>query len=123
MAEKTEILPDEKALELRKRLIKLGGELLIKTLPKFIDGKIKLTPQDEKQALYCTKLKKEDGLIDLNDGPIKNYNKFRAYASWPRTFFFKDGKRIIITKARLENNQFIIEKIIPENGKEVDYKN
>ncbi|MDE2399697.1 MAG: methionyl-tRNA formyltransferase [Patescibacteria group bacterium] len=121
--DKTEIMPDEKSPELRKRLIKLGGELLVKTLPEFIAGTIKTTRQDETKATYCTKIKKEDGLIDLSDDSVKNYNKFRAYATWPRTYFFKDGKRIIITKAKLENNQFIIEKIIPEGGKEMDYKN
>ena len=121
--EKVEIGPDENASLLRKRLIKIGGELLVKTLPDFIDGKIKLIPQDERQASVCKKIKKEDGLIDLNDDGVKNYNKFRAYATWPRTFFFKDGKRIIITDAVLENNQFIIKKIIPEGGKEINYKN
>ena len=121
--EKVAILPDEKASELRTRLIKIGGELLVKTLPDFIEDKIIPTPQDETKATHCKKIKKEDGLIDLSDNPIKNYNKFRAYATWPRTFFFKDGKRIIITDAKLENDKFVIKKIIPENGKEIDYKN
>ena len=131
--EKIQILPDEKASELRTCLIKIGGELLVKILPDFVEGKINPTPQDETQATHCKKIKKEDGLIDLNDDPIKNYNKFRAYATWPRTYFFsakggsasggKDNKRIIITKAKLEDNKFIIEKIIPEGGKEIEYKN
>jgi len=120
--EKVKIEPDEKAGDLRKTLIKIGGELLAKTLPDFIDGKIKTLPQNENEATYCKKIKKEDGLIDLNDNPIKNYNKFRAYATWPRTFFFKNGKRIIITNAKLENNLFVIKKIIPEGKKEMDYK-
>jgi methionyl-tRNA formyltransferase len=121
--EKTQILPDETAPELRKRLIALGGELLVKTLPDFIDGKIQSTPQNESEVTHCGKIKKEDGLIDLNADAIANYNKFRAYATWPRTFFFKNSKRIIITKARLKNGELIIEKIIPEGGKEVDYRN
>jgi len=121
--EKLEILPDEKALDLRKRLIKIGSELLVKILPKIISGKVKAAPQNEDEATYCSKIKKEDGLIDLTDDSDRNYNKFRAYASWPRTFFFKDGKRTIITKARLENGKFIIEKVIPEGGKEIEYKN
>jgi len=121
--EKIAMLPDEKAPALRQRLIKIGGELLVKILPEIIERKIKLTEQNEDMATYCQKIKKEDGLIDLNDNAIKNYNKFRAYAFWPRTFFFKDGKRIIITKAKLENGKFVIEKIIPESGKEMDYKN
>jgi len=120
--EKVKIGQDEKAHDLRARLIKIGGELLVKTLPNFIDRKIKLTPQNEKEATYCKKIKKEDGLIDLNDNGIINYNKFRAYATWPRTFFFKDGKRIIITDAALENGEFKILKIIPEGGKEIKYK-
>ena len=120
--EKVKILPDEKASELRARLIKIGGELLVKILPDFIEKKVIPTQQDEAKATNCKKIKKENGLIDLNDNGIMNYNKFRAYATWPRTFFFKDGKRIIITGAKLENNQFVIKKVIPENGKETTYK-
>ncbi len=127
--EKITILPDEKAPDLRKRLIKIGAELLVKILTPsassaspYIGGGWVGVKQDGKEATFCKKIKKEDGLIDLNDDPVKNYNKFRAYATWPRTYFFRDGKRIIITKARLENNQFIIEKVIPEGGKEIDYK-
>lgn len=131
--EKVAIFPDEKAPELRERLIKIGGEFLVKTLPIYVENKIKLIPQDESYATFCKKIKKEDGLIDLNDNSIKNYNKFRAYATWPRTFFFarrslgeggfQNGKRIIITDAKLEDNKFIIKKIIPENRKEADYSN
>jgi methionyl-tRNA formyltransferase len=120
--EKVEIMPDEKAPELRKRLIKIGGELLVKTLPELIEGKMKATLQNESEATHCAKIKKEDGLMDLNGDPVKNYNKFRAYAYWPRTFFFKDGKRIIVTEATLKNNQFIIKKVLPEGKKEIAYK-
>ena len=124
--EKVAILPEEKAPDLRKRLIKIGGELLVKTLETpsafghspFTGGE----KQNEDEATYCKKIKKEEGLIDLNDDPIKNYNKFRAYAAWPRTFFFKEGKRIIITDAKLENGEFKILKIIPEGGKETTWK-
>ena len=135
--EKVKIGPDEKAGELRKRLIKIGGELLVKTLKTYTptllplakgevpkaEGVFKLTPQDESKATYCKKIKKEDGLIDLTDDPIKNYNKFRAYSTWPRTYFFLGKKRIIITDATLENNLFVIKKIIPEGGKETKYNN
>src|SRR3989344_2249142 len=85
----TGIFPNETASELRARLIKTGGELLIKILPDFLNGKTKEIEQNENEATYCKKIQKEDGLIDLNDNPIKNYNKFRAYAHWPRTFFLK----------------------------------
>ena len=120
--EKINIKADEKAPELRKRLIKLGGELLVKILPEFIEGKIKPIPQNGSLASVCKKIKKEDGLIDLNDDAVKNYNKFRAYAHWPRTFFFQNDKRIIITDAELQNGKFVIKKILPEGKKEVAFE-
>ncbi|MEK7113756.1 MAG: hypothetical protein AAB873_02940, partial [Patescibacteria group bacterium] len=76
----------------------------------------------EELSTYCKKIKKEDGLINLDDDATTIYNKFRAYAHWPRTYFIKDGKRNIITDASLENSKFIIKKIIPEGKKEVEYK-
>lgn len=122
VVEETEIFPTETAPELRARLIKKGGELLVKNLPEIISGTLQKIKQNEAKATHSKKIKKEDGLIDLNDDGVENYNKFRAYATWPRTFFFKDNKRIIITQAHLENGNFIIDKIIPEGGKEMDYK-
>ncbi len=133
--EKVSILPDEKTPDLRKRLVKIGGDLLVKLLQTpsafghspFAGGE----EQDEKKATYCKKIKKEDGLIDLTDNAVKNYNKFRAYASWPRTFFLArrslgeggfQTKRIIITDAELANNQFAIKKVLPESKKEIDWK-
>lgn len=120
--EKVVIMPDEKAPDLRQRLIKIGGELLVKILPEFTLGKIKEIKQDEKEVTLCKKIKKEDGLIDLNGDGIKNYNKFRAYAHWPRTFFFQNGKRVIITDAELVDNKFVIKKVLPEGKKEIKYE-
>lgn len=128
--EETIIAPDEKAPELRKRLIKIGGEMLVKILetPSLSEhspstrGRWEGEKQNESEATYCSKIKKEDGLIDLENNPEKNYNKFRAYATWPRTFFFINNKRVIITEATLENNQFVIKKVLPEGKKEIRYE-
>lgn len=108
--------------ELRSELIKLGANLLIEILPDYIENTITPIPQDESLATHCGKIKKEDGLINLNDSGIINYNKYRAYSGWPGIYFFQDGKRIKITKAHLDNGQFVIEKVIPEGKKETDYK-
>ncbi len=106
---------------LRQILIQEGAELLIEILPLYIEHKITLIKQNETEATYCTKIQKQDGEINLNDNPKTNYNKYRAYEHWPGVFFFKDGKRIKITKARYENNSFIIERVIPEGKKEIDF--
>jgi methionyl-tRNA formyltransferase len=75
--EKLEIGKDEKAQELRKRLIKAGGSLLVKMLPTILDGKLQPTVQEEEEATYCKKIKKEDGLVDIvKEDPEVLYNKF-----------------------------------------------
>jgi methionyl-tRNA formyltransferase len=108
--------------DLRKELIELGANLLIKILPEYIEDKITPISQDESLATHCGKIKKEDGLINHADDGIINYNKYRAYSGWPGTYFFQDGKRIKITKAHLDNGQFVIEKVIPEGKKETIWR-
>jgi methionyl-tRNA formyltransferase len=121
--EKLEIGKDKKAQELRKRLIKAGGSLLVKMLPTILDGKLQPTVQEEEEATYCKKIKKEDGLVDIvKEDPEVLYNKFRAYAHWPRIFYFKEGKRIIISDASLEDGKFVIKKVIPEGKKEITWQ-
>ncbi len=131
--EKIEILPAEKTEELRDRMIKIGAKLLVKILQTpSADGHSPLTggeKQNEEEATLCKKIKKEDGLINLKDNGEKNYNKFRAYAHWPRTFFFVEGQRVIITDAILEDDpsdkaqgkKFVIKKVLPEGKKEVNF--
>lgn len=123
--------PNNTIIEMRKKLITLGAEKLVEILPKIFNEEIKSIPQDEGKATFCKKIKKEDGLVDLEkDNPETIYNKFRAYKIWPRIYFFKDNKRVIITDATLEDDpfdpahgkKFIIKKIIPEGGKEQEYK-
>jgi methionyl-tRNA formyltransferase len=108
--------------ELRSELIELGANLLIKILPDYLENKITQIAQNENLATHCGKIKKEDGLINLADNGIINYNKYRAYSEWPGVYFFQDNKRIKITKAHLDNGQFVIEKVIPEGKKETEYK-
>ncbi len=130
--EKISILPNEKAPELRRRLKKIGAELLVKTLqtPSFFlplnKGEVPKAvgiKQNESEATFCKKIKKEDGLVNLEEEPPSVlYNKFRAYANWPRIFFFKNSKRIIITDAELVDRKFVIKKVLPEGKKEIKYE-
>ncbi len=123
--EETPIDPDETAPELKDRLNKIAVPLLLKTLPDYFKGKIIPKEQDENFSTHVKKFSKEDGLLDLSANPLENYKKYRAYFAWPRTYFFieKDSKktRVIITQASYSNNQFKIEKVLPEGKKEISY--
>ena len=80
--------------ELHDELAKLGAELLIETLPKWLAGEIKPISQNEAEATYSKILKKEDGRIDWFQ-PAETIEKMvRAFAPWPGawTTWAKDNK-------------------------------
>lgn len=106
---------------LRSKLITLGGETLVKLIPDIIEDKIDPISQDENLATYCTKIKKDDGQIDPHGDGKLNYNKYRAFSGWPGIFFFVNNKRVKVTSARYENDSFIIERVVPEGKKEIEY--
>ncbi len=116
---------DETKSKLLLRLAKIGGNLLLNKLPDIFAKEITPHIQDELFATYCKKIKKEDGLLDLNTNPKQNYNKYRALEGSPGTYFFFDRNskqiRVKIIKAKYENNLFIIERVIPEGKKEINY--
>lgn len=127
--------------ELKKITAKAGAELLAKTLPDWIDGKIKPTEQNHAEATFTKKVEKPDGLIDIVSGdPYKNFLKIQAYHLWPRAYFFVEKKhnlsptlpltngreaekmRVVITDADFQDNILIIKKVIPEGKKEMLYQ-
>jgi methionyl-tRNA formyltransferase len=113
------------AEDLGTTLVNEGSDLLVTILPDWIEGKISEIEQDHANATYTKKIEKEDGLIDLNDDPYKNYLKIQAYHGWPSTFFFieKDGKkmRVKITQASFKDGKLTIEKVIPEGKSETSF--
>lgn len=119
----TKIDINETVQELQNRLMKIGAELLVKILPDIQKQKIKPIPQDKSKVTFCKKIKKGDGLINLeSESPIILHNKYRAYAKWPRIYFIQNEKRVIITDAILENGEFKIKKVIPEGKKEIKWE-
>lgn len=140
---------DDTTQTLRGKLIPLGAQLLAETLDQFGKTKIfSLHEQDHALATKCGKITKQDGQVDpFTDDPQTLWNKYRAYYGWPGLFFFTNTPsnkqntqqnplrptatspfagggtptRVKITKARLENNQFIIERVVPEGKKEMDW--
>jgi methionyl-tRNA formyltransferase len=116
-----------KASVLAKKIVSMGAEILIDSLPKFLSGELKPEPQDHSLATYTKMIKKEDGQINLSDDPYQNFLKYQAYEAWPGTFFFKEenGKktRMKITEAFYRNGDFIISKVVPEGKKEITYRN
>ncbi|MFZ2523043.1 MAG: methionyl-tRNA formyltransferase [Minisyncoccia bacterium] len=107
--------------ELENILATTGANLLFELLPSRQSGSLKEAEQDHAHATFCTKIEKKDGEIDLNDSPEKNLRKIRAFHNWPGAYFFSTKGRVIVKRAKIENDKLIIEKVIPEGKKEMSY--
>ncbi len=110
------------ANELEKVCGKQGGEMLSEIIPKWINGEVQEIEQNHNEATFTKKIEKSDGEIKLSDDPEVNLRKIRAFNVWPNAFYFDDNKRIIIKTAHIENGELILDRVVPEGKKEMDYK-
>ena len=74
--------------ELEDKLSVIAAKNITSVLSEIKNKDIKPIAQNEDDASYCKKIKKESGLIDLQkDDSEKILLKFRAYKGWPGVFF------------------------------------
>lgn len=108
--------------DLLAKLAISGGQLLADTIPQWVNGDTEANPQDHEQATYIDKFTSADGEIDLSADPEENLRKIRAFTNWPKAHFFADGKRVLITKAHLEEGELVIDTVKPSGGEEISYQ-
>jgi methionyl-tRNA formyltransferase len=95
----TPIHPTDTAGTLSERLARLGTELLVKTLPQYINGEIEPRPQEDSQATYAPMLKKSDGELDFSQPAEQLARMVRAFHPWPGAFFFWKSQRLKVLRA------------------------
>ncbi|MCH7800102.1 MAG: methionyl-tRNA formyltransferase [Chloroflexi bacterium] len=97
---KTPISEMESAEELTDRLFQMGAELLINTLPGWVEGRIHAQPQDNSEATITSLLERADGEIDWSWPADEIARKVRAFQPWPGTFTRWNGKTLKIIEAQ-----------------------
>ncbi len=90
--ESTAIGEFETAGELFDRLMRMGAELLIKTLRAIEDGTAPRTPQDHTQASYVKMLDKSICPIDWNKQPREIVKHIYGLQPWPVATMELEGK-------------------------------
>ncbi len=97
-----EILPEDTAGSLGARLSEIGAELLLQTLPGYLDGSIRPQPQDDSLATYAPMLKKEEGLLDFTQPAEALERRVRAFHPWPGSFMDWQGQPLKIHRAHVQ---------------------
>ena len=122
--------------DLRNVLSVLAGKTLSNIIPKWTQGKMGAIPQDHSKATYVKKIEKDDGYIDSKiildtdnidrDTKIMAWRKVRAFTPDPSAYTVVEHNskrtRLKITRGRMEGENFVIEKVIPDGKKEMDFE-
>ncbi len=91
---------------LHDRLSLMGKELLLKTIPDLIAGKITPIPQNEKEVTYAWNIKREEEKIDFTKSTIAIYNQIRGLNPFPGAYATLDGKIVKIYASRISESFF-----------------
>ncbi len=100
--EPTPIEDSDDAPTLEERLSRMGGELLVKNLPRYLQGALFPERQDESLATYAPIIKKEDGQIHWSRRAVEVWRASRAYRPWPGTYSFWNGRMLKILSCKPE---------------------
>jgi methionyl-tRNA formyltransferase len=83
---RTDIEPDETAVELEVRLAEMGAWAVSRVIDSLEAGRIEALPQDPVLASKAPRLKKTDGQIDWSRPAAAIRNQIRALEPWPKSY-------------------------------------
>ncbi len=94
------IRPEDTTGSLVERLARMGADLLLETLPRWLEGQIKPQPQDNARATYTKPIAKKDGLIDWSLPAVEIWGRVRAFDPWPGAHTWWRGKLFKVLASR-----------------------
>ena len=106
----------ETAGTLTIKLSQLGAELLVETLPHYLDGTLIPQAQEDSLATYAPMIKKEVGLLDFAQSAHDLERKVRAYNPWPGTYTMWKNQILKIHHAH------VVEAFLQPAGKRIIYQ-
>jgi methionyl-tRNA formyltransferase len=92
--------PADTTGSLEERLATIGAELLVETLPAWLEGRIEAQLQDDDRATYTKPLTKDDAVIDWSLPAIDIWHRVRAYNPRPgsRTWWKGDQFKVLMAR-------------------------
>ena len=97
--------PQETYPKVLEKASVVSAKLLLETLPRWVERKIKPLKQNENQATYCQLIERNDGKIIWENDAQFIYNQWRAFIQWPGIFTYWESKgfnlRLKLSKIKL----------------------
>ena len=131
-----QITPETTKQSLYESLSNFGAKMLIEALPGALDGKSNEEVQDHSKATFTNPLTKEMSLLDpINKTALELSREIIAFAGFPKSKYQFLGIPCSVTQASIsdtaqteldllckDNKYLVIERLIPENSKEMNAK-
>jgi len=131
-----QITPETTKQALYESLSNLGAKMLVEVLPDALEGKAKEGIQDHSQATFTKPLDKSMSQLDpINKTALELSREVVAFAGFPKSKYQFLGVPCSVTKASVadqaqteldllckDGKYLIIERLVPENSKEMDAK-
>ena len=99
--QETEIGVDETAGELHDRLSQITAVLMLETIEKLEKGEIVPIVQDDSLSTYAPIITKDMGFLKFDKTAEDINNLIRGFSPWPNAYFYLNGKRIKVHKAKV----------------------
>tara|TARA_S200000501_G_scaffold369187_1_gene408201 strand:- start:614 stop:1543 length:930 start_codon:yes stop_codon:yes gene_type:complete len=114
-AYKISLTEDDNFLSVSEKLSILASEKLLENLDEILEGNLTFKEQDETNATYAKKILKSEGKIDWNQPGKSIIGKINALNPIPGAWFFFNGERYKILKAKLGSKNGIPGIVSNEN--------
>jgi methionyl-tRNA formyltransferase len=95
------IATGDTAASLSEKLAKLGADLLVETLPRYLAGELQPQPQPETGVTTVSMLGKSDGLLEPNLVAEVLERKVRAFNPWPGAYIMWKGQPLKVHRAHV----------------------
>lgn len=93
------IEPHDTTESLEAKLANVGADLLMKTLPEWIEQKLVPERQDNSKVIYTEQISKKDGEMNWLFSAVELERRVRAFYPWPGCFTYWQGKVLKILDA------------------------
>lgn len=93
------IAEDDTTGSLTAKLATLGADLLVRTLPDWVAGRIVPEPQDDSLATVAPRIQPDDAIIDWRKPAERLAREVRAYQPWPGARTTLHGRQLTILAA------------------------
>ncbi len=90
------IQPEDDSETLDSKLASMGAGILNNAIELIVSGNARYVVQNEREATFAPKLKKEDGEIDWTMSTQQIINRIRGMKPWPGTYTYLQGRTLKI---------------------------